>query len=425
MKTKFLFPIIAFVCLLSACDFSNTNNNKNSGTSSSEQTPLSIWFVDAPKLVCIGNPASPINVQFHSVDNTISKDDFIWTSSNPNIIAVDGPNITAISPGQSTITVSYNEVSKSFTATSCKPIEEVIIPSEIVMDLEDTYDFVPVITPSDAYYTIQYDEDFLDIENNVIIPKKAANPTFISVFGFMRNSSSEWPYAQVSESTRVQIAESLKPHFEFNNQTVTKSINVTTPKNKYDTFNAINYGIHAYDYFGNDITDRITISGDYSLFETGTYNISLSVTTDYGKTSSIPVRFFVVEFEEQRISNINVDNLLDYSFTISTDRQGTSSYFTSVSFVANFSYKNCDALDGTVYASIEVTATPKTGSGTTTISSPLQQMICSKKYYNNRDFTITCPSFYLDDNHNQYFYSSLTYKINVSFIGQAYQHVYY
>ena len=424
MKTKIIFYLIMSTCLLSSCGFSNANNGAKINSSSSERTSLSIQFPNPPKFVCIGNPASPIEVYLYG-DSTINKSELTWTSSNPEIIAIDGPNITAVSPGESVITASYKEVSESFTATSCKPAEEVITPHQIWLDLEDTYEFVPNITPSDAYYRLLYDEKYIDIDNHTIIPKQAIESTYISVICFMGGYDSKWPYTQITETTSIHIPESLKPHFELENQTVTKTINVATPKNKYTTFDPVNYDIHAYDYFGKDITDRITISGDYSLSEKGTYNISLSVIADNEKSSTISVRLFVNDFEEERISNASVDNLLSYNFTVSTDRQGNSSYFSSVSFVANFAYKNCDALDGTVYASIEVTATPKSGGGTTTITSPIQQMICSRKHYDTREFTITCPSFYLDNNHGQYFCSTLSCKISVSFVGQAYKHVYY
>ena len=133
----------------------------------------------------------------------------------------------------------------------------------------------------------------------------------------------------------------------------------------------------------------------------------------------------IKEYDIQKVTTtITTEDALTWSYKVTTDKKENSDFYTSLSFVATISYNKYDILEGDLYVALTVYGIERYSSSYISVKSPVQKMALAK-ISNLTTFTVSCPSFYMDEEHNLYKYANLRWEPDVSFIGSAYNKIYY
>ena len=206
-------------------------------------------------------------------------------------------------------------------------------------------------------------------------------------------------------------------------------------KNKFKNLDLVEQGISAYSYDGTDITSDITISGEYELTSSGTYNLTLGVTAPNGYQASFKLKLTIYNFDVEKYTHsFTVDDAFTYEMKVTTDKEDGKTTFTKINYQVTFTKKNFDFLKGDLYIYITAKADRTKQYNGGTVTERIEKNETYHSIFNDigretqalarTSFTIS-GSFYMDEDHNTCKYNSLTWTYRVNLTGEAYNAIYY
>lgn len=368
------------------------------------------------------------------------EDEIKWNISKENVISINKGKVSILGSGEVSTYFTYkNNTSNSIYFRSIIPsTKDIEIEQETIeLTLDETHEVKYTLTPSDATCNIE-DRSYgvFNFSNNIITPTKVGEGSITFVY-LMENTeeNSKDKYIWKSKEVNVKVTgETRSPYFTFNGEKVKSGI-IKFAKNRYDSLDLVAHGISAFGYDGEDITTGITISGDYDLTKSGTYTLSLNVIAPNGYQASFELKLIIYEYDVEKYQHsFTIDDAFSYEMKVTTDKESGKSSFTKINYQVTFTKKKLDFLKGNMYINITAKAdrTKQYNGGTLTERiekkdthhSMFDDLNMQSMALARTTFTIS-GSFYMDDDHNPCKYDSLTWSYEVSFIGEAYNAIYY
>lgn len=240
---------------------------------------------------------NPLDIDSYLVD---------WRVSDDKILGVDSfGDVTAKKNGTASLIAFYkgHRIEKEITvATIAKTFEKKDDSTEFRVG--NHYSLPLNIDPANATLDIKTSNDVLSFsEGSSAFNVIKVGETDVTVTAF-----TDWMGNQTTLDFHINTTDPSAPIFKYKNKTVL-SVEVTFAKNKYQTLKPSSLGITAESSSGLNLTNYITITGDYDLSKKGTYQVKLSVTDPYNESykAYCDLTMVVTEYETIEYKTANYE----------------------------------------------------------------------------------------------------------------------